>query len=235
MPAAAGRDREEVTAVESAPAPSRLGVDLVLATNAAFSGRQLAEGAGLTAGLTREWRVRRGMSVSTGALAAYTRLATDPNASAADALTSFESDPSQSVDIPSQSTISTLALEVPLDVIVDVASVGSGRIRAGVGLTSSLYLTQTFEDEGTRYALEPQLTNEGVGVQIATSAYNTTETAEPLSRLDLGRQANLSLGYTLDRSRTPISIEAYSRLPLGGITSRDLPISVLGLRLRIGL
>lgn len=224
-----------MVARESTPAPSRLGVDLVLATNAAFSGRQLAEGAGLTAGLSREWRVGNGLAISTGAQAAYTRLATDPDASAAEALTSLESDPSQPVEIPSQTTLSTLALEVPLDIIVDVARAGSGRIRAGAGLTTSLYLSQQFEDEGTRFALDQDVTSSGEGVQITTTAYSGTETSGPLSRLDLGRQANVSIGYTLDGGRTPLSVDAYTRLPLGGITSRDLPLTVVGLRLRLGL
>ena len=229
---------EESLALGEAATPesSALGVDLVLSTNAAFSGRQLAEGAGLTAGLSREWRVRNGLAISTGALATYTRLATDPDASVSEALTAFESDPSRAVDVPSQTTLSTVALEVPLDVLVDVTEAGRGRIRAGVGLTTSLYLAQTFEDEGDRYALETDVSLNGEStVTVTSDAYSSTETAKPLSRLDLGRQANVSLGYTLDRGRTPLSVEAYTRLPLGGLTSRDLSITLVGLRLRVGL
>lgn len=209
-----------------------MGTDVVLTTHAAFSGRQLAEGAGVTAGITREWRVRSGVSVSTGALAAYTRLATNPEASLGDALFDLEADPSRSAEVPNQTTLSTLALEVPLDVVVDVLATDRGRLRVGAGLTTSLYLAETFEDQGTRYALDPQLTSEGAA-QFTTSAYRTTESTGPLSRLDLGRQANLSVGYSL--SRTPLSVDAYTRLPLGGLTSRDLELTVVGLRLRLGL
>ena len=215
---------------------SRLG--LVLATNAAFSGRQLAEGVGVTGGVSGEWRLGRGLSVSTGAQAAYTTLSIDESAGVALDAASFaelESSPTRSLDIVALSTLSTLALEVPLDLRLDLARVGRGRVRTGVGLTTSLYLAQSFRDEGRRISLDPASEGSVLGSRFSSDAFSETETEEPFSRFDLARQMNLSLGYSLDRGRVPLALDAYTRLPLGGVTSRDLPLTSVGVRLRVGL
>ena len=216
---------------------SRVGV--VVATNAAFSGRQLAEGVGVTGGVTGEWRLGRGLSVSTGAQAAYTTLSIDAGTRAsADSPLSFDDlqfSPTGSVDVPAQSTLSTLALEVPLDLGLDLARVGRGRVRAGAGLTTSLYLAQSFRDEGRRYSLGPGGVGLDSGGRVSSTEFSETQTEGPFDRLDLARQLNLSLGYSLDRARVPLALDAYTRLPLGGVTSRDLPLTSVGVRLRLGL
>ena len=212
------------------------GLDVVLATNAAFSEGRLAEGVGVTTGVSHEWRVGRRLAVSTGALAAYTRLALEPGAAdGAVSLTDVANAPSRSLDVTTRSTLSTLALEVPIDVTVDLARAGAGRIRAGAGLTASLYLAQRFEDDVQTYALDPSSDVGVVPGQLDVFSSQTTETEDPFSHLDLARQVNLALGYALDRGPVPLTLDGTLRLPLGGVTSRDIPLTSVGLRLRIGL
>ena len=126
---------------------------LVVAAVSAFSGRQRTEGAGLVAGLTREWKVTRGVSLSGGALAAYNRFALGPQGvTAAQAFNTVEEAPEEAVDVTTRSTLTTLALELPLDVAVDLAAALRGRVGLAVGLTSALYVVQTFQDEGPTYS-----------------------------------------------------------------------------------
>lgn len=211
-------------------------VRLVVATASAFSDDQTVEGAGIAAGVVREWRVAPGVAVSGGAVAAYGRYTIEPAVTADGALfADLEANPGRAVRVPAQSTLTTVAVEVPLDLAVDVAQAPGGRLGASVGLTSALYLVQEARDEGRAYTLtveEGTSTSEG---SLGSVAYEARETVGPLGRLDLGRQLNLGVGYTADRGRLPLSVDVYARLPLGGLTSRDLPLTTVGVRLRYAL
>ena len=233
--------RPDVTAPPPVPftargGPEPEGVRLVVASGTVASGGDFGDGAGVAAGLSRAWTVARGLSVSGGALLAYGRYVTDPQGSAtATVFDALEEDPDETVDVPSRSVLTMVAVEVPVDVTVDVVRTARGRLRASVGLTSALYVGQTFEDEGRRYSAEyvavPQ-TSETVFV-VSSEPYAERETA-PAGRLDLGRQLNLGLGVVGAGADGP-GLDLYARLPLGGLTSRDLPLTTVGVRLRVPL
>jgi hypothetical protein len=207
------------------------GVRLVAATGAVIARGQIAEGAGVAAGVVHDWDVSRGVRISGGAVVAYNHLAIGAGGDAmAPAPGGLE--PEETVEVTTLTTLTTLALEIPLDVVFDLAATPRGRLSAAVGLTSALYLTQAFEDEGVAYVY----TGEGGGVPVLTSQpYATREAVGLLGRIDLGRQLNLSLGYTLHGGTLPVGVEGYVRLPLGGLTSRDLPLTMAGIRLQVAL
>ena len=217
----------------------RSAVRVVVATATTFSDGRAAEGVGISAGLVREWRVTRRLALSGGAAVAYNRFTVEPDGpTAAMALSALDEDPTVAVSVPSLSRVRTLAFEVPLDVTVDVARTAVGRVGLSVGLTSALYLTQTFDDQGQVYAGQYVADPSGdVGTLfvVSNTAFDTQETARALSRLDVGRQLNLGVRLSGDRGTVPFAADLYARLPLGGLTSRDLALTTLGLRLRYAL
>ena len=212
-------------------------VRAVVATTTAFAGGERAEGGGLSAGLARDWRLGRGVSLSGGAAASYTRLTVGPRGvTASQAFDAVAQDPSAEVDVTTRSTLTTVAVEVPLDLAVDVVRTRHGRLGVAVGVTSALYLAQTFEDTRQRVSGEvvPGVTADDPRVALSSEPFAARETGGPLGRLDLARQLNLTLRLA-GAGRRPLALDAYTRLPLGGLTSRDLPLTTLGLRLRVTL
>lgn len=210
------------------------GVSFVAASTAAISNGRLADGVGGSAGIVGDVAVARGVSLSGGALAAYNRFTIMPGRGAvADALTDASSAPGLDVDVPDRTALSTLAVEIPVDVAVHLVSTPRGRFGLAVGLTSAVYLAQTFEEEGQTYSAEVITSGNSDVVTLSSEAYASRETPGALSRVDLARQLNLALRF--DAGRSPLAVEAYARLPLGGLTSQDLDLTTLGLRLRLAL
>ena len=215
------------------PRPSALSV--VVATTSVFVDGDLTEGAGVSAGLAVERRVGRGVTVSAGAAASLRRAVLGPRGvTAAQAFDLASQRPDRPVDVTDQTTVTTVALDVPLDVAVDVVRTRRGRLRAAVGLTSTLYLAQTFEDAGTTYRAAVVPASEGQAVVLSGEPFDTRTAERALSRLDLGRQLNLGLGVA-GGVRQPLAVDVVARLPLGGLTSRDLRLTTVGVRVRVGL
>lgn len=214
-----GRRAEPLPAVSVPVGPAAglaPGLRVVVAATSAFSDGELAVGIGLSAGVSRDWRVGRGVSVSGGAVAAYTRLTLD------DLSTSQRfSGGSDPVDVVTESTLTTVAIEVPLDMALDVATVAGGRLGVSVGLTSAVYLSQTFEDRGRTVTV------------LSSTPFAGRETVGPLGRLDLARQLNLGVRFT--PAGRALAADVYARLPLAGLTSRDIDLTTVGLRLRYAL
>ena len=214
----------------------RGGLGIVVAATSAFSDGALADGAGASAGLAYEQALGRGLFVSAGALAAYNRFTVEPETQTLSlTATDIASQPSRSIDVPEQSTLTTLALELPVDVALDVARAPGGRLGVSVGLTSAVYLAQTFEDEGDRLTAEVTADREtGVATfEVQSEPFDSREEQGAFSRVDLARQLGLALRFTSDGRA--LAVEAYGRLPLGGLTSREIPLTTAGLRLRYTL
>lgn len=216
-------------------APASGGLRLTVASVSGVSNGRLAGGAGVSAGVTRAFDVGRGLSVSTGGAIAYNRFVLGPGAlTAADAFGVLDSDPSARVDVTQESEVETLAIEVPLDLRLGVASLGRGRVNVGVGVTSAVYVAQAFREEGQTFSNETVDDPGGDGGEITvvgSSSFSSNESVDPLGRIDLARQLNLSVGY----GAGPLAVDVYARLPLRGVTSRDLPLTMLGVRLAIPL
>ena len=221
-------------------APDAAGADglrVTVATTSAFSGGRRAAGGGVSAGLARDWRLGRGVSLSGGAVASYNRLTIDPGGvTATQAFDAVERDPAAEVDVTTQSTLTTLAIEVPLDLGVDVVRTRRGRVGVAVGVTSALYLAQEFRDEGQRVSGElfSSPTSDEPRTAVSSESFASRETDGPLGRLDLARQLNLTLRLAGPGER-PVALDVTARLPLAGVTSRDLPLTTVGLRLRVTL
>ena len=216
------------------PAPAgdragRGGVGLVVAASSAVAEGQ--GGAGVSAGLTREWAVGRRVSVSGGAAVAYTRLTVEREA--APLTFSPSTVGAEPVDVTTESALATLAVEIPVDVGVDLVAGRRGRLGVSVGLTSAVYLAQTFDDEGDRFAgvLRADPAGGDSLVVLTSAPFASRETVGALGRVDLARQLNLAVRLA-PGARSPVSVDVYARLPLRGVTSRDLPLATAGVRVR---
>lgn len=186
----------------------------------------VADGIGVAGGVTRSWPVAGRLSVSGGALMAYNRYDID-SASAFDAA-ALDLSPGRSIEVVSRTQAETVALEIPLDLAFDVAGTRRVRLAVSVGVTSAVYLSQSFRDERTRYSSDFQAG--GASGDPNSESYNTQSAEGVLSRVELARQLNL--GVQVARRRG-LSAELYTRLPLGGLTDRDLGLASVGVRLRV--
>ena len=212
----------EAVGAALAPGPDlapRPAVRVVVSTATVFTDGRVAEGAVVSAGLALDRPVGRGVSVSGGAVAAFTRFAAGPSAGSLDSAEPVP--PGGTRDVTERQTSSTVAIEVPLDVAVDVVSGRRGRVGVSVGVTSALYLSQTFRDEGRTLSAD-----------AASVPFDDRESVGALGRLDLARQLNLSVRLA---ARSGLGADVYARLPLAGLTSRDLDLTTVGLRLRVPL
>ncbi len=217
-----------VESVVSEPAVG--GLSLVASSTSAFSGGALAEGLGGAVGLVQEFAVARGLSVSGGAVAAYNNFTLEPGGDDSQlAYQNVSADPSLSVDVPDQTRFSTLALEVPLDVALDVLRAPGGRLGVSVGVTSAVYLAQSFREQGQTISAGRTGSSSG-DVAFEAQNYVARERPGAFSRVDLARQLNLGIRFTPDRA--PLAVEGYARLPLAGLTSQDLALTTAGVRLR---
>ncbi|WP_420457253.1 hypothetical protein [Rubrivirga sp.] len=220
------------TARPPAQSWGRPALSVVAGVTSTVSDGRLADGGGVSAGLSGALPVGRRMSVSGGAQLAYARFVTEGDL----ATPLAQSDLARPLDVASRSEVTTLAIEIPFDLSVDVVRSRRARLGVAVGLTSAVYLDQSFRDEGVRYSgrLVDDPTRAGGSLfVVGAEAYETRESAGAGSRVDLARQLTLALRLTSGASASAPTIEVFGRLPLGGLTTRDLPLTTLGARLRV--
>ncbi len=201
-----------------------------IATSTPLAGEVSASGLSVSGGVTREWPVAGPLSVSSGALLAYNRYDVELDA-AVPRLAFSDLGPSESLDVPASTRAETVALEIPLDVALTVARTRSVRLGVSVGVTSAVYLAQEFDDQGTSYSAAPPMG--GASGDVASETFRTRDRQAPLSRVELARQLNL--GVQIGRARGGIAADVFARLPLGGLTDRDLGLTSAGVRLRVPL
>ena len=214
-----------------ARAPWYAGVSLVAASTSAFSGGRLADGVGGAAGVVREVGVARGVSVSGGALAAYNRFTLEPAGNALPlAFGAIESDPSLSVDVPNRSTLTTFALEIPLDVALDVLSTSEA---ASASRSASPRRCTSRRGSRRRGGPTPPRSVRAPRSRTCLPSYTSDGTRGPFRRVDLARQLNLALRPTLRENA--YDNEGLCAAPARRLASQNLGLATLGLRLRVAL
>ncbi len=222
-------------ASSATPSARRLGLSVIAGVASTFSSGRFADGGGVSAGVAGAVPLGRRLSISGGAQLAYARFETESEATAF-ALSNLDDDPTRSLDVPLFVGGTTLAIEIPLDLAVGVVRSRRARVAVAVGLTSAVYLAQSFREEGTSYSsrsvADPTSAGGTLSVVDAMS-YETENTVGAGGRVDLARQLALAVRLTPGSSPSAPTVEVYGRLPLGGLTSRDLPLTSLGARVRV--
>ena len=205
---------------------------MVVGSAAGFAEGGAADGLGVTTGLIAEVPVGRGLSLSGGALAAYDQYAVDGSRASGDAIYGqIDAAADRRVSIPTRVARTTVAVEVPLDVSLAVARTRRARLGVSVGVTSAVVLSEEVSTEGRLYSGLPEGGPDGTFTSVG---FDETVTASP-GRIDLARQLNLGVTLSPQRQALPLSVEGFARLPLRTVTEGDVPLTVLGLRLRYDL
>ena len=209
-------------------------VRVVAGSAAGFASGQDVEGVGVTTGLIAEVAVGRGVSLSGGALAAYDQFAVEPDRGrAADLIGPPESAgaAADGAEIPTRTARTTVAVELPLDVSLAVAQTRRARLAVSVGVTSAVVISEEVDVEGRRYL---SMSEGGRDGQFASVGFDETAAA-PAGRVDLARQINLGVTLSPRRPALPLSLEGFARLPLRTVTEGDVPLTIVGVRLRYDL
>ncbi|MEM6326953.1 MAG: hypothetical protein AAF791_07540 [Bacteroidota bacterium] len=212
---------------------------VVVASAASAVARRDVTGGGLVLGVGREWTVAPRLALSGGLAAAYTEVDVRGDSEAAVfALNALDSGRADAVDVSDRIALTTLALEVPLGAVVDLVRTRGGRVRASAGLTSAVYLAQTIRDEGQtlvrRTVLDPSPDGppDGQTIDIVVAEPFEMEQRVSPGRVEVGRLLDLGLRY---EATSGLGVEAFARVPLGGVTSREVPVGSAGVRVRLGL
>lgn len=202
-----------------------------------------ASGFGFSAGLTNQMKINKRITFSAGALLAYNELSFDP-ATGRNAEESFF-DTGEASEFFTENNIAAdqystnyqnqyeiLAVDIPLNVKLDIFQGPGSGMYFSTGVSSLLYLqqniteqriyeavsyanTETFADPTRLMFDESQAFNEGV-----------------FSGFDFARLVNLSVGYELNRNNQTFIIEPFLKYPLGKVTSRPVSLGMGGVNLR---
>jgi hypothetical protein len=209
--------------------------ELIAGSILSWSDQQFDMGLGFTAGALQNWRVGRGMRVSAGAQLSYNRFGVDRNndiepriATLSDAGSSF------STEFINRVNYDLLAVEIPFTVTVDLTRQAGGTIALTTGISSLWYIRQSFSDEMVSFSGFIRTNAPNGQTETLVQATNSTrkESPEPFSRFDAAGLLNLSLGFTPDASRLPVSFDLYVKYPLGNLTDREITYGMGGVTLR---
>ena len=212
--------------------------ELIAGSILSWSDEQLASGLGFTAGALQNWPVSRGLRISAGAQLSYNRFGVDSNTNLQTQLARFdELGNNFNTEFVNRVSYDLLAVEIPFNLTVDLSRQQSGTIALTTGISSLWYIRQSFSDEFVQVSGQIR-TNANTGnpesvVQAATR--KQTEVTEPFSRFDAAGLFNISLGFTPEASRWPVSFDVYIKYPLANLTDREITYGMGGLTLRYRL
>jgi hypothetical protein len=211
-----------------------------------YTSNQVAGGMGFFAGALQEWKLTESMSLSSGGMLAWNRFDVEPRgqemareeffttlATRAGGVSELDVD----LNIDPHRQYSWVALDIPLNMKLDVGGNTYGRYNVTLGISSLIYLQQSFSEEGVNYAGN-MIRNDNMGsydVNVESSRYVIKDDNPAFSRFDFGRLLNVSAGYTLNNSKNPLSFELYLKYPLGTLTSREISMGLGGISVRYSI
>ncbi|MCA1801706.1 MAG: hypothetical protein LC662_04515, partial [Rhodothermaceae bacterium] len=112
-----------------------------------------------------------------------------------------------------------------------------GRYNLTLGLSSLIYLQQSFREEGVNYTGR-LVRNEEFGtynIDIQSSTYSERDDQPAFSRFDFARLMNVAVGYSVRNKKNPLSFELYLKYPLGNLTSREISFGMGGISMRYAI
>lgn len=211
-----------------------------------FATRHPGNGFGFSAGMINEWKISESISLQTGGLLAYNQLSYDPMSNrsfegARDEVyldSSFENNDTEGYlyNTEAQNDYEILAVDIPVNVKISIQDNRRKQWYISAGLSSLLFLQQNFTENQTWFTSSTEFnTSSGMNEQVRYT-YNdsTEEEMEPFETFNFARLANLSVGYTIKRENDFLIIEPFVKLPLGGITHRQLSMGMGGITLKYG-
>ena len=211
-----------------------------------FATRHPGNGFGFSAGMINEWKISESISLQTGGLLAYNQLSYDPMSNrsfegARDEAyldSSFEDNDTEGYlyNAEAQNDYEILAIDIPVNVKISIQDTRRKQWYLSAGLSSLLFLQQSFTENQTWFTSSTEFnTSSGMNEQVRYT-YNDSneEEMKPFETFNFARLANLSVGYTIKRKNDFLIIEPFVKLPLGGITHRQLSMGMGGITLKYG-
>lgn len=216
--------------------PSR--ASLTLGTSTIYTSDGLAGGVGFSAGALRQWSVAPRFRIVAAGLLNFNQFwlsNNDLNEQFAGILRL-----SGSIDerLEFQTRYTQLALEVPVQAFFDVYEGRRlGNFSVGAGLASRLYMLESEQMEGVRYEGElitnPQ--NGSFSNQITSSEFSESSQTGAFQHLDTARLLYVSFVYETRTLGRPVSVELFTKHPLGNLTSSEIQFGTTGLTFRYGI
>ena len=209
-----------------------------------YTSSQFTGGMGFFAGALQEWQLTESLSLSSGGMLAWNRFDFEPagettaEQALAQRFTTMAADRSNvDLDYDTRSEFSWIALDIPLNMKWDVGGNSRGRYNLTLGLSSLIYLQQSFLDEGTNYTgvVERDVVTGMYDVDIQGIRYSERENEKAFSRFDLARLMNVAVGYSVRNKRNPLSFELYMKYPLGNLTTREISFGMGGISMRYAI
>ncbi len=221
-----------------------IAVDLIFGSMISYTNSQFADGFGFMAGAMHSWKLNDVVSVATGGLLSFNKFEVDPRRGGrtqgnefGTLLTHAETDGTFDFSVETSNELRYVAIDIPLNTTFQLAKVGKSSYNVTMGVSSLLYLQQSFRDVGVNYTgtLTPSELTSQYDVRLSTSAFDNKESENAFNRFDFARLMNLSVGYQLDRGANRVAVELYMKYPLGEMTSRNVSIGMGGITLRYAI
>lgn len=229
----ADRESDPINMIEPIQATR---ASVVLGSYLNHTTERLSDGIGVSFGALRQWQVLPRVRLVTGGLLAWNQF-TIGNPDLPRQIEQLATRAGTfNASIESETSFTTLALEIPLQGVVEVGRFGGRSVSVGVGLTSMVYLSETAVREGVQY--QGEVTAGPQGEFLVNSSIRSFETREQFAafdRIDAGRLLNLSVFYEPVGTRRPFTIELFTKQPLGALTSSEITFGMTGITVRYGI
>ncbi len=197
-------------------------------------------GFGFSLGATHGRNITHRLGVETGGILSYTSFGVDRSEEFSTLVNShFSTLGTSSTSLTSSLRQDTelMMLDIPLNLRLMVHSGSIGRIDVSGGLSSLVYLQQTFRDRNAQVIPE-EITDpntETTVIRLSQEHFETTDREGAFSRFEPFQLLNLSLSYHLPDTRNNLSAEFFVKYPLGSLTDRNQDMTTMGIALRYGI
>jgi hypothetical protein len=225
---------------------SERGLGISAGSMVTYAGSQFAGGVGFFAGAVHDWPLSESLSLTSGGLLAWNRFDYEPTGAGvaerailAELFSTSGTAREMDVDLnyDSRRQYSWVAVDIPVNLKWDVGGNSRGRYNLTVGLSSLVYLSQSFTEEGLIYSGRA-IRNDNSGyfdLQLESTRFTERGDEPAFSRFDFARLMNIAIGYSLRNRGNPISFELYLKYPLGNLTSREISFGMGGVSMRYAL
>ncbi len=201
-----------------------------------FAERQLASGMGFSGGVLTEWQAFPRMKLASGMLLAYQQFEVEGMplrmVSAQEINSGLAYNPS--AEAFGDHAYEFLAIDIPLNVQLSLNESRNSQLYVSAGVSSLLYLQQRVSGYSSSIIT-------GQTYNPVTDHYQTfshfsevylDDSYDILSRFDLARLLNFSVGYVIKGQNHSTIIEPFIKYPLGTISTRELRMGMGGVTLR---
>lgn len=196
------------------------------------------QGAGYFAGVLGSYNLSKRIKLSAGGLLSQNGFSLNPNngvsvmeATAEDEFNSLSNPSTYERLVQNEKQVALLALDIPLNVEINAAASGKSKVNFKLGISSLLFVQQSFTDNGIRFSSESQVnvSSGEVEYNLVSDDFQETEEIAAFQRLDGARIANFGISYNLKGVASNSSVEFFVKMPLVPITSQELQFTMTGI------